>query len=62
MDSAIQDWGVVWLRPAWVAVVEYREFTASGRLRHPAFKGLLPDQGVDLDWLPLPIRRTQEYD
>ncbi len=32
-----------WTRPELVAVVEFREWTADGRLRAPSFKGLRPD-------------------
>ena len=46
---------VVWLRPGCIAAVEYREFTARGRFRHIAFKGLVqPSASEASDWLPLP--------
>lgn len=39
--------GVSWVDPVIVAIVEYREQSSSGRLRHPAYKGtrtdMLPD-------------------
>jgi bifunctional non-homologous end joining protein LigD len=35
--------GVTWVEPAAVAIVEYREQSASGRLRHPSFKGIRGD-------------------
>nr|WP_170949079.1 MULTISPECIES: ATP-dependent DNA ligase [unclassified Rhodococcus (in: high G+C Gram-positive bacteria)] len=38
-DSA----GVTWVEPVAVAIVEYREQSASGRLRHPSFKGIRAD-------------------
>ena len=49
--------GVVWLDPSCVAAVEYREFTPAGRLRHAAFKGLLPPGQTNPRALPLPRRR-----
>jgi bifunctional non-homologous end joining protein LigD len=36
--------GVVWLKPALVAQVEYRAVTGDGRLRHASFKGLREDK------------------
>ena len=42
----------VWLRPGYVAVVEYREYSSGGRFR--PFKGLRNNAEADLDWLPLP--------
>ncbi len=33
-----------WIRPELVARIEFRELTASGRLRAPSFKGLSPDK------------------
>nr|WP_296777337.1 ATP-dependent DNA ligase [Rhodococcus sp. (in: high G+C Gram-positive bacteria)] len=35
--------GATWVDPAIVAIVEYREQSASGRLRHPSFKGIRND-------------------
>ncbi|OZC42449.1 hypothetical protein CH289_27460 [Rhodococcus sp. RS1C4] len=35
--------GATWVDPALVAIVEYREQSASGRLRHPSFKGVRGD-------------------
>jgi bifunctional non-homologous end joining protein LigD len=35
--------GVTWVDPGAVAIVEYREQSASGRLRHPSFKGIRAD-------------------
>jgi bifunctional non-homologous end joining protein LigD len=35
---------VVWLKPALVAEVHYRELTSTGALRQPSFKGLRPDK------------------
>lgn len=49
---------VVWLRPGCTAEVEFREFTAAGRFRHVAFKGLVPADEVTQQWVPLPSRRT----
>jgi len=46
----------VWLRPGCVAAVEYREYTAAGRFRHLAFKGLVPADEGGRDWLLLPRR------
>lgn len=45
---------VVWLRPGCVAAVEYRDFTARGRFRHLAFKGLDHSPDSTPEWLPLP--------
>jgi bifunctional non-homologous end joining protein LigD len=36
--------GVHWVKPALVAEVEFLEWTADGRLRHPSFKGLRADK------------------
>ncbi|OZC56600.1 hypothetical protein CH267_10520 [Rhodococcus sp. 06-621-2] len=35
--------GVTWVDPVVVAIVEYREQSASGRLRHSSFKGIRAD-------------------
>lgn len=35
--------GATWVAPAIVAIVEYREQSASRRLRHPSFKGIRND-------------------
>ncbi|WP_426376119.1 hypothetical protein ACN9MI_20195 [Rhodococcoides fascians] len=35
--------GVSWVTPELVATVEYREQSTTGRLRHPAFKGIRSD-------------------
>jgi bifunctional non-homologous end joining protein LigD len=43
---------LVWLRPGCSAAIEYRQFTAAGRFRHLAFKGLVEPA----DWVPLPHR------
>lgn len=40
----VQRRGVVWLRPALVADVEYRALTGDGLLRHAVFKGLREDK------------------
>jgi bifunctional non-homologous end joining protein LigD len=39
--------GVQWLRPEIVAEVEFGEFTPSGILRHPRWRGLRPDKRPD---------------
>ena len=36
--------GTVWVEPRLVAAVEFREWTGSGTLRAPSFKGLRPDK------------------
>ncbi|HEY2404677.1 MAG TPA: DNA ligase D [Polyangiaceae bacterium] len=36
--------GVHWLEPELVAEIEFSEFTADGRVRHPTFKGLREDK------------------
>jgi bifunctional non-homologous end joining protein LigD len=36
--------GVHWVRPLLVAEVEFSEWTADGRMRHPRFLGLRPDK------------------
>lgn len=36
--------GAVWVKPRLVAQVRFTEWTADGRLRHPAFLGLRPDK------------------
>lgn len=38
--------GVTWVEPKLVAEVEFSEFTADGRLRHPRFKGLREDKAA----------------
>jgi bifunctional non-homologous end joining protein LigD len=38
---------VVWITPALVAEVEYRAWTADGKLRHASFKGLREEADVD---------------
>ena len=37
----------VWVAPEVVVDVEYRERLASGILRHPSYKGVRIDKGVD---------------
>jgi len=37
----------VWVQPALVGEVEFTEWTPSGRLRHPTWRGLRPDKGPD---------------
>ncbi|MCL6612192.1 MAG: non-homologous end-joining DNA ligase [Peptococcaceae bacterium] len=39
--------GVIWVRPHLVCAVEYLEKTAGGFLRHPIFKGLRLDKGLE---------------
>ena len=36
--------GVQWLRPELVGEVEFGEFTPTGILRHPRWRGLRPDK------------------
>jgi bifunctional non-homologous end joining protein LigD len=40
----------VWVEPALVAVVEFREWTAAGRLRAPVFKGFTSDRWEEVTW------------
>jgi bifunctional non-homologous end joining protein LigD len=42
--TRLQRKDVVWVRPALVAQIEYRAWTADQRLRHAAFKGLREDK------------------
>jgi bifunctional non-homologous end joining protein LigD len=48
-----------WVKPELVGVVEFRELTASGRLRAPSFKGLRNDKDPDVclfeDLAPKPV-------
>jgi bifunctional non-homologous end joining protein LigD len=37
--------GVTFVRPELVGEVRYGEWTSDGRLRHPSWRGLLPDKG-----------------
>lgn len=36
-----------WVDPALVGEVQYTEWTADGRLRHPSWRGLRPDKRPD---------------
>lgn len=38
--------GVRWVEPRLVGEVAYRTFSPDGRMRHPSWRGLRPDQGV----------------
>ncbi len=40
----------VWVEPVLVAVVQYKDFTASGRLRGPSFKGFTDDPPESVTW------------
>jgi bifunctional non-homologous end joining protein LigD len=40
----------VWVEPQLVAVVQYKEFTGSGRLRGPSFKGFTDDDPAAITW------------
>jgi bifunctional non-homologous end joining protein LigD len=40
----------VWVEPHLVAVVQYKEFTGSGRLRGPSFKGFTDDDPTAITW------------
>jgi bifunctional non-homologous end joining protein LigD len=40
----------VWVEPTLVAVIEYKEWTAAGRLRAPVFKGFSGDPIEDVTW------------
>ena len=40
----------VWVEPRLVAVVQYKEFTGSGRLRGPSFKGFADDDASSITW------------
>lgn len=42
--SAISDAGVRWVQPSLVAEITFTEWTATGRLRHPSFKGWRMDK------------------
>ncbi len=41
---------VTWVYPQLVAMVEYKEWTAVGRLRAPAFKGFTDDPPGSIEW------------
>ncbi len=40
----------VWVEPQLVALVQYKEFTAAGRLRGPSFKGFTDDDLGEVTW------------
>ena len=42
--------GVTWVAPALVAVVQYKEWTAAGRLRGPSFKGFTDHPAEGITW------------
>lgn len=42
----------LWVEPGLVGEVEFRQWTADGRLRHPAWRGLRPDRDPDSVVLP----------
>lgn len=42
--EVVKEKGVHWSRPELVGAVSFSEWTADGRLRHPAFQGLRPDK------------------
>lgn len=42
--------GVSWVAPALVAVVQYKEWTAAGRLRGPSFKGFTDHPAAEVTW------------
>lgn len=42
--------GARWVEPGIVAVVEFKEWTADGRLRAPVFKGVAPIPPRDVTW------------
>jgi len=37
----------IWVRPSLVAEVEFAEWTATGRLRQPSWRGWRPDKAPD---------------
>ncbi|MFZ2178322.1 MAG: ATP-dependent DNA ligase, partial [Rhodococcus sp. (in: high G+C Gram-positive bacteria)] len=39
--------GAVWVTPTLVGEVRFREWTGSGRLRHPSWRGLREDKSPD---------------
>jgi len=42
--------GVTWVAPVLVAVVQYKEWTAAGRLRGPSFKGFTDHPAAEVTW------------
>jgi bifunctional non-homologous end joining protein LigD len=42
--------GITWVAPALVAVVQYKEWTAAGRLRGPSFKGFTDYPAEGITW------------
>lgn len=42
--------GVTWVSPTLVAVVQYKEWTAAGRLRGPSFKGFTDHPSAEVTW------------
>ena len=52
--------GIVWVRPALVAEVEYGNRTADGILRHAVYKGLRADKVEDEPATPAPAPKVEE--
>ncbi len=50
--------GVQWVRPKFVADVEFRGWTPAGRLRQPAFKGMRADKPPESVTRQLPIEES----
>lgn len=46
VDDNVKEAEVTWVKPQLVAEVEFTEWTAGGRLRHPAFVGLREDKSA----------------
>jgi len=49
-DSDQLPGGIVWVAPALVAVVQYKQWTAAGRLRGPSFKGFTDHPLAEVTW------------
>jgi len=42
--------GIIWVAPTLVAVVQYKQWTAAGRLRGPSFKGFTDTPPAEVTW------------